>query len=412
MSLFRQEALSARQHRWLGAISLAQPIPLAVLAAISVLIAGALIAFLYWGEFTRKERVVGQVVMAHGMARIYSPVVGTVTHTLVEEGQAVRKGQALYTISVERSSAKGETQAAIGTQIAQRRNSYRTGLLTQKHLFAEQQRALRNKIADQEAELRQLQGEIATQAQRLALNSAGLKRFRDIAKDHFISAAQLEEREQENLDQQARLSTLQRGEITLKRDISAAASELRSLPLLTRTEEEVTQRNLATIEQEDLDNEVRRETTVVAQHDGTATAILAQPGQMVTPATPLLTVVPTDAKLQAYIYAPSRAIGLIRPNATVLLRYQAFPYQKFGQYSGRIKSISRAALSPSDLQLLNAPPEYVYRITVELETQYVSAYGKRLPLQDGMQLEADVLLESRKLYEWVLEPLYSVAGKI
>lgn len=76
MSLFRQEALSARQHRWLGAISLAQPIPLAVLAAISVLIAGALIAFLYWGEFTRKERVVGQVVMAHGMARIYSPVSG------------------------------------------------------------------------------------------------------------------------------------------------------------------------------------------------------------------------------------------------------------------------------------------------------------------------------------------------
>jgi len=34
-----------------------------------------------------------------------------------------------------------------------------------------------------------------------------------------------------------------------------------------------------------------------------------------------------------------------------------------------------------------------------------------VPLQAGMQLEADVELETRRLYEWVLDPLYTLTGK-
>jgi membrane fusion protein len=30
----------------------------------------------------------------------------------------------------------------------------------------------------------------------------------------------------------------------------------------------------------------------------------------------------------------------------------------------------------------------------------------------GMTVEADVLLERRRLYEWVLEPLYALAGRL
>jgi membrane fusion protein len=35
-----------------------------------------------------------------------------------------------------------------------------------------------------------------------------------------------------------------------------------------------------------------------------------------------------------------------------------------------------------------------------------------MPLQPGMKLEADVLLESRRLVEWMLEPLFSISGKM
>jgi membrane fusion protein len=57
-----------------------------------------------------------------------------------------------------------------------------------------------------------------------------------------------------------------------------------------------------------------------------------------------------------------------------------------------------------------APAEPLYRITVGLERQQVSAYGAQVALQPGMQLDADIVLERRRLYEWVLDPVYALAG--
>ncbi len=111
----------------------------------------------------------------------------------------------------------------------------------------------------------------------------------------------------------------------------------------------------------------------------------------------------------------------MRAGQHVLLRYQAYPYQKFGHYEGVVASISRSAVSPgelppqlagiSSLTASSGGAEPVYRITVKLERQTVTAYGQPVPLQAGMQLEADVELETRRLYEWVLDPLYTLTGK-
>ena len=56
--------------------------------------------------------------------------------------------------------------------------------------------------------------------------------------------------------------------------------------------------------------------------------------------------------------------------------------------------------------------EPLYRVTVRLAKQAITAYGKQESLKPGMALEADVLGERRKLIEWLLEPLYSLEGKI
>jgi membrane fusion protein len=100
----------------------------------------------------------------------------------------------------------------------------------------------------------------------------------------------------------------------------------------------------------------------------------------------------------------------------VLLRYRAYPYQKFGHSRGVIASVSRSAIEPAELPAMFAggaagsPAEALYRITVALERQHVTAYGKAAPLQPGMQLDADVLLERRRLFEWVLEPVFTLTG--
>ncbi|MFC0131557.1 HlyD family secretion protein [Massilia eurypsychrophila] len=120
--------------------------------------------------------------------------------------------------------------------------------------------------------------------------------------------------------------------------------------------------------------------------------------------------------MQAHLYAPSRAIGFIRPEDNVLLRFQAFPYQKFGHTRGKVASISRTALLTNELAgVANGATGYtepVYRITVILDRQAIVAYGTARPLQAGMLVDADILQERRKLYEWVLEPIYSLTGKL
>jgi membrane fusion protein len=108
-------------------------------------------------------------------------------------------------------------------------------------------------------------------------------------------------------------------------------------------------------------------------------------------------------------------VGFVRPGDPVLIRYAAFPFEKFGHQRGTVESVSRTALPSNELDALGSADsrsESLYRISVRLASQSVLAYGKDQPLQAGMLLDADVLREKRRLYEWVFEPLYALAGKL
>jgi len=157
---------------------------------------------------------------------------------------------------------------------------------------------------------------------------------------------------------------------------------------------------------------------VRATQDGIATGITAQPGQTVNVSQSLATVLPMNARLEAELYAPSRSAGFVKPGMTVMLRYQAYPYQKFGQYRGQVREVSSIAMRPEEMLLpgatlpTGATSEPLYRIRVTLEHQGVQAYGMEQPLKSGTALDASILLERRRLYEWILEPLYSITGRV
>jgi membrane fusion protein len=179
------------------------------------------------------------------------------------------------------------------------------------------------------------------------------------------------------------------------------------------------ERNIASAEQELTESEARRRLMITAPESGAATAVVAQVGQVADPSRPLASIMPSGAKLQAHLYVPSKAVGFVKPGDAVLLRYQAFPYQKFGNHRGIVATVFRTALFGNELTGTGMPPsggagaanEPMYRVTVDLASQSVHAYGIQQPLQSGMLLEADLLQDKRRLYEWVLEPLYSLSGK-
>lgn len=93
------------------------------------------------------------------------------------------------------------------------------------------------------------------------------------------------------------------------------------------------------------------------------------------------------------------------------LRYGAFPYQRFGHYEGTVGSIAKTLLLPGDASLLLPLKEPAYLVTIELAEQSVQAYGKSFPLQAGMALDADVMLDRRTIVEWIFDPLFSLVQR-
>lgn len=417
--LFRPEVLAEQRTQWLGTVLLAPRLSFRVFTAFAVCAIAAIASLLFFGEYTRKAHIKGWLVPEQGLIRVFAPQAGVVAQLLVREGTEVRKGMPLLALSTElQSAARGATQAEIARQLAARRDSQLAERELQRTLYEQQGKALSDRLTALRAEEEQLEREIELQRHRLALAEQMVERLYPLRERGFVSVQQIQQQQANTLDQAMKLRNLERSRATTRRERVTLESELKELPLKARTQQGEIERSIAALEQELAETEARRQLVIPAPQDGTVTAIQAEPGGSASVTAPLLSIVPAGAGLEAHLFSPSRAIGFLRPGQRVLMRYEAYPYQKFGQYVGAVENVSRSAVSPGELpsQLsgltsLYGANEPVYRITVSLARQTVTAYGQPMPLQSGMQLEADVVIESRRIYEWMLDPLYTLTGK-
>ena len=411
--LFREEAVAARTERLLGEVALTQPLAGYLLTALALAAALALFGFAWWGEYTRKSHVSGYLAPDRGLIKVFPHDAGTVVERWVGEGQPVGPGDILFVISTERSAAgEPQVQAAVIAQARQRLESLQHELANQVELDRGEELAMRARLRALEAEAGQLQGEIATQQERLASAEETALRYRDLAGRKFVAALQAQEKTDTLLDQKFKLQELQHRRIELGSDVDGARSDLALQSTRAENRRSVIQREIAELSQQLTEQESRREILITAPLAGRVTTILAEPGQQVLPGKPLLSILPDGAMLEAHLLVPSRAIGFVAPEQSVAIRYQAFPHERFGAQGGRVKEISRTLLTPAEANGPVPLQESAYRVTVGLESQAVSAYGKAVPLQAGMLLDADIRLERRRLIEWVFEPVLSMAGRL
>jgi membrane fusion protein len=417
--LFRPEVLAEQQTQWLGTVLLVPRLSYRVFTAFAVCAIVGLTSLAYFGEYTRKAHIKGWLVPEQGLIRVFAPQAGVVTQLLVKEGAEVRKGMPLLALSTElQSEARGATQAEVVRQLKARRDSQVAERDLQRTLYEQQTRSLSDRLAALRAEEEQTAREIELQRNRLDLAEQMVERLYPLRERGFVSIQQIQQQQANRLDQAMKLRDLERTRAATRRERVTLESELRELPVKAQTQRGEIERNISALEQELAETEARRQIVIPAPQSGTVTAIQAEPGGSANVTAPLLSIVPAGAGLEAHLLSPSRAIGFLRPGQRVLIRYEAYPYQKFGQYVGAVDHVSRSAVSPGELppQLagltsLYGANEPVYRITVSLARQTVTAYGQPMPLQSGMQLEADVVIESRRIYEWVLDPLYTLTGK-
>ena len=410
-SLFRQEVFAAKRNTWLGEIVLIRPTSFAYLAIITTLIVVVMLSYLFWGEYTRKAKAIGYIVPNSGLIKVAPQQAGVVSELRVQEGQSVNKGDVLAIINTERATAGGDAQLEISKQLTARR-----GLLNQDReklttLYAQQARALSDRAINIRAELAQVDSSIALQRERVRITETMLATQRRLNQEKFISDLALQQKEQERLVDLSNLENLKRGRTVLLRDLAAIDADAKALPLKRENEISQVSKSLASLEQDRIEVESRRETLLTAPQSGMVTALATDKGKLALAGQAVLSIIPLGSSLQADLYIPARAAGFVREGATTLLQYQAFPYQKFGTHEGKVMRVSRTAVASTELPFPSQQGELYYVATVLIAKQTVTAYGKEQPLQSGMLVDANILLDRRTLFEWVFEPLYSISGR-
>ena len=411
--LFRQEALDHQRDRLFGQALIIWPLSLKLMGLSAALIGAAFVAFTIWGEYTRKVNVSGFLAPDKGFIKVYPREVATITQRRVQEGQFVKKADVLFVLSLDRGSTSGLGAAQVAiTEIRRRREA----LLSEKSKLAaigqSQTDQLQKRIFALNNEHQKIDHEIQWQRQRVETFRKTVERYKQLLAEQFISPHQLQQQTSLLLEQEVLLGSFERNKLAIARELESSKEQLPEVGLRTQNELSAIERQLSNLDQDLAEMQARREQIVVASTDGIVTGIQAEEGQIVNPSIPLLNILPAGSYLEARVLAPAAAVGFIKPGKKVQLRYAAYPYQRFGHQLGRVKEIAKTITSPNELPGPLKTQEPFYMVTISLEQQAIKAYGDWLPLQSGMTLQADIMLDKRPIYHWVLEPLFSITGQL
>lgn len=228
-----------------------------------------------------------------------------------------------------------------------------------------------------------------------------------------VSNADFDSYKLELLSSQQQWKQAERNNLKSEAEVSRLTHEIAGSPQIQANERTVHENQLSDINQQLLTLNRDRQRILYATQNGVVSSLQASAGLMVDQNRPLLSLLPENSPIEARLLVPVRAAGFIANGQQLAIRYDAFPYQKFGLQEGQITSISETILLPGEWA--NAPltvSEPAYLVTARVNSDAIIAYGNPVMLKAGMTFSADVALSQRSLLEWILEPLLSVTKRL
>ena len=308
-----------------------------------------------WLAIARTEEIVvakGQLEPVGSVQDIQMPVGGVVDDILVEEGDAVRKGEILMKLDTEASEQQRQSLEASIKFKGVERNKY---------------------LEMNTAQIQMLE-------KNLSLQLEILDRYQQLEESGAASELQF-------------LSQRNTVEETRGRLMQTKADRFRQLSLLNQQLAELKSRLAevrVTLRYQQLKSPVDG---VVFDLQPTASGFTAQSTQTV------MKVVPFGA-LEAKVEVPSNKIGFVKipvgcpkkladcMNADISI--DSYPSTDFGVIEGKVTSIASDALAPDQQEQRQ---EYSFPVTIELSKQILQLKsGSKLPLQVGMSLTANIKL--------------------
>ncbi|NEX21734.1 HlyD family efflux transporter periplasmic adaptor subunit [Thiorhodococcus mannitoliphagus] len=424
--------------------------PSRLIQATLLVIAGLLVAALAWAFIGRADVMVtvsGALEPEGEVRRVYAPVEGELVDLYVAEGTPVTAGDVMARLNARRAVEVAAN--ALDAEIALSEAEFRVEQFPQTKLL---------KLDESESLQRQIEIERAAHERRLAegmsrlteANKARLEeartsleqanRQRDLALSDYqkyqrlfnsaggggVARKEVEDRraaydasEAEARVAEAKLSEL---ELELSRAYTSARTELETSDQKLNALKLERARLLKDLEQEErrIDAELqsarlRAQATrrvsfaniddenflrVLAPVSGIVTDLaVTQPGQQVGANAPLGSIAPSDARPLLVVEVPERDRGFLREGQPAKLKFNAFPYQRYGQIEGIVEYLAPAA------QLSPQSKEPVYEARISLERDQFEVDDQVYPLRYGMIATAEIVVRERRLIDLALDPL-------
>ncbi|EPB9465829.1 HlyD family secretion protein [Vibrio alginolyticus] len=413
MSLFRVQVAESRKKRILGEVSVIQPLSIYLLCIICVLFVLLLFIFLGISSYSTKHTVRGYVVPNSGVIKVLSSGNGIVDKIFVEDGDFVESGQPLLRAKSESTLLNGAQshkmlEAEIQQQIANLDREIKIGLRVDTY----SENYLRQKLDHLSKSRSLVVKALKTSNERVELKRGQYVRSKKIHDRKFISSSQIDtihgdylelKEEHEELVQQLNRLEIEVTDVKFELLSIQDKSQLHRIALLTRISEQ--KERLIKLKSQ-------AETLISAPKSGIVTAIRSNVGSHINSGALLLSIIPEKSQLEVELLLPTYSAGFVRVGDEVRVRYEAFSFQKFGIAKGTVSTIDKALILPSESTFPIDIQEAVYRVRVKIDKQYVLAYGKKIAIKSGMLVEADIIQETRTLFQRILDPIYNVKGRI
>ncbi|EBA9223677.1 HlyD family secretion protein [Salmonella enterica subsp. enterica serovar Saintpaul] len=402
--------------KWRGRAILLLGMPLWLTMLGSIAFITAFLTFVIAGTYSRRVNVSGEVTTWPRAVNIYSGVQGFIVRQFVHEGQSIKKGDPIYQIDVSKS-----TRSGVVTD--NQRRDIKNQLVRVDNIIsrlAESKKITLNTLEKQRLQYSdafRLSSDIIRQAaEGIKIMKNNMENYRNYQSKGLITQDQLTNQVALYYQQQNNLLSLSGQNEQNALQITSLESQIQTQA--ADFDNRIYQMELQRYElqKELVDTDVGGEIIIRALSDGKVDSLSVTVGQMVNAGDSLLQVIPENIEnYYLIIWVPNDAVPYISAGDKVNIRYEAFPAEKFGQFSATVKTISRTPASTQEMLTYKGAPQNTlgisvpwYKVIVKPEKQIISYDGKSLPLENGMKAESTLFLEKRRIYQWMLSPFYDM----
>lgn len=412
--MFRQEAINHK--KWKSTAVLISKVPAWLVFSVSFILITAFILFVIFGSYTRREVVVGELVLQSHPIIVSTPKSGYISESYVEIHQAVKKGDPLFKITLERITDSGNINLNSINLLKSQINATEKAIQALENNKNETIKSLNKQIQNYKTIQEDKANYLVEVRKSMEEYAELVKVYQRLFKKKHSSHDEVNNQKSRYFQQRNIFNDVNQELVQLKSNILSLENEIETRKTdfdnqIIRYEMQKSDLDIRLMEQESV-----AEIIVNASADGIIESTSVTVGQIVKEGDVLSQIIPQNrGDYQLVIWIPNSAVSFVKTDDNVNIRYEAFPFEKFGQFRGKIKHISTLPASLQELSFYKNLPQNIeqgmvplYKAVIELQDQNVNYNNKDLYFMSGMKAEITLFLENRKLYEWMLFPVYEL----